>query len=166
MHKVFEGRGGEDYIVKTTVINPAGHIHVTDKNPSGPQAFRGYGGSMLRFELEDGTVREVKGPWHTNSAAFLAETGILITDLHLTRLTIRDNDHNGKILYEEKEPVLGPFMRGERIVQQLANLLERPLYCERESEGGSSKHTCFPDKKPHTMAMRGRNDEVWKEITE
>jgi hypothetical protein len=147
IHRKIEGKKGT-WLVPVNIINPADWVHVDTHDPKS----RGYGGGMLEFELEDGTTYAVKGPWH--SSGVFDDTGVLIADLHLTRLTIRENDKDGKILYEEKEPVLGPFMRGERIGQQLANIMNKELYIIRESEGGGSMHTAYPGKMPHVMAIR------------
>jgi hypothetical protein len=140
------------------VVNCADGVHVTDPNPSGP--FRGYGGSTLEFPLDDGTIDKVKGPWHTNSEAFFKETGINISDLHLTQVTIGTEsgkgfmEVGGDVLYRENEPVLGPFMRGERIAQQLADVLDISVYCVRESAGGGSAGWHKPGQKLHPMAER------------
>jgi hypothetical protein len=75
-HRKIEGRSGEDWYVDVDELNAASHLHQTDKKPKGPGSFRGYGGSTLKFEMEDGTVKEVVGPWHSNSTAFFKDTGI------------------------------------------------------------------------------------------
>lgn len=36
----------------------------------------GYGGDTLQFQLEDGSVISLKGPWHSNPNAFTRDTGI------------------------------------------------------------------------------------------
>ena len=44
----------------------------------------GFGGRTLRFELVTGEVLELKGPWHSNSEALFAATGVDVRDKHLT----------------------------------------------------------------------------------
>jgi hypothetical protein len=156
-HKLIRGFNNT-WIVRLTP-GAAAHIHVNDNEPTGP--FRGYGGSILQFEMEDGSIYEIKGPWHTNADALFKDTGLLITDLHMTRVVIRDGYPDSKVIYEEEKPVLGPFMRGERIAHQLADLMERRLFVSSYSEGGSSSHTVHPHTEPHVMAIRGKDDEAW-----
>lgn len=170
-HKIIEASNGNTWIVRTDTVDAAAHLHV-DKHEdfSGDRPFgarmRGYGGSVLEFELEDGGIYSAKGPWHSNSGAFYSDTGVLITDLTLTRLVLKLNDSEGEVIYEEEKPVLGPFMRGERIAHQLANLWEKAIYVESHSNGGSSAHTAQPDTMPHPMAVRSgtknvEKDEAW-----
>lgn len=133
-------------------------IHVTDPEPVG--GMRGYGGSTLEFPLEDGTVDEVKGPWHTNSEAFFSATGLNISDLHYTCVTIGTErgeglmEVGGEIIYQDPGWVLGPFMRGERIAHQLADVHNRRLYVVRESQVGGSAGFVEPNTTPHPMARR------------
>lgn len=36
----------------------------------------GYSGGTLQFQLEDGSMMSLKGPWHSNPNAFTRDTGI------------------------------------------------------------------------------------------
>lgn len=36
----------------------------------------GYSGGTLQFQLEDGSIMSLKGPWHSNPNAFTRDTGI------------------------------------------------------------------------------------------
>jgi len=37
---------------------------------------RGFGGSTLKFQLENGSTTSLKGPWHSNPTVFTEDTGI------------------------------------------------------------------------------------------
>lgn len=142
----------EDYYVPVDIVNPGDELHVTDSQPS---RMRGYGGSILKFEMEDGSVESVPGPWHTNSKAFFKHTGINIGELHLTRITIWDGKD---CIYQEKEPVLGAFYRGERIAQQLAVIRNRSITVRSESSSGGSEKVCYPDGRYiHPLSKRAND---------
>lgn len=115
---------------------------------------QGFAGRTLHFNLVDGEEIDLPAPWHTNSQALKHRCGIDITDLHLTYVVIAKNralDKNlntvyGDVVYEDKEPTLGYFKRGEHIAKELANKLNTVLYCYSESAGGSSDSPIYPDK--------------------
>jgi hypothetical protein len=136
--------------------NPGDGVHVDTLDPKS----QGYGGSKLTFKLTDGTVEVVKGPWHTHSSSLLKETGLKITDLHYTYVIIAKDSGKGfmkpghDIVYADPEWVLGPFMRGERLAQQLADLHDIPLFRVTESMGGASSKWHNPGDKVHPMARR------------
>lgn len=120
----------------------------------------GYGGSTVEFMLVDGTTYTAKGPWHSNSMGLYERTGVNVSDLHLTQVTISLDageafmQPGNDVVYAESEPVLGPFMRGERIAQQLADVLDKPLYCVSKSTGGGSARWHKPGDVLHPMARR------------
>lgn len=146
-----------DRAIAIPIVNPADETHVDSRNPNS----EGYGGSRLKFPLGNGEVDEVKGPWHGGSYNFEKDTGIRITDLHYTFVTIATRDMPGfmnydpdSIVYQDPGWVLGPFMRGERLARQLADIMEIPLYKVSESAGGASAHWVDPGQKMHPMAKR------------
>jgi hypothetical protein len=154
-HRRFNSKdGGEMYYVPIDVVNPADELHVTDSDPG---HMKGYGGHVLKFELDDGTVDEVKGPWHTNSIGFFRDTGINIGELHLTQVTLWDETNRDSIaepIYQETQKVLGPFYRGQRAAHQLANLRNKLIGYEIITNGGSHSGTAYPDSKQHPLSMR------------
>lgn len=164
------------YYLMVSRPNIADSIYVDPHDPNS----RGFGGSLLQFTLEDGTVDEVKGPWHTGANALLNDTGMDIRDLHATQVTIwstkpgiwrgkgyetvdgklvwtdveREIFEKDEILYHEEVPALGIFMRGERIAHAYAKATGKTVYLRSESSGGSSEHQVGPDSKMHPMAER------------
>lgn len=152
-HRRIVSKRGEIYYAPIDIVNPADELHVTDNSSHGSR-MQGYGGNTLKFELDDGTVDEVKGPWHTNSIGFFENTGINVGELHLTKVTLWD-DGDGTPIYQEKEPVLGHYYRGERIAQQLATLRNKPIGFKSESSGGSTQKVCQPNGVyQHPLSMR------------
>lgn len=154
--------GAGTYLVQVDTINPADMIHVDTHDLSS----RGYGGSELRFELEDGSIYTVKGPWHGNSDSLRMRTGLDISYLHETKVSIFEYDEEvrtfskyvrrddgtmvwtevteprptpGSVIYEEQYYVLGEFKRGERIAQALADVREQPVYVICDSRSGSMR---------------------------
>lgn len=178
VYRPIEALNGRTYYVRLDVLNMADYIYVDTKNPESD----GFGGAYIPFMLEDGTMMEpVKGPWHTNCGALLKETGLDLRELHLTRITLwsvktethdrfqsyREDPETGKlewgywmkdylvedeVIYEELQPVLGIFMRGDRIAHQIADTLGKPIKLRSQSEGGSSIHIIQPHSEMHPMA--------------
>jgi len=130
--------------------NPADNIYVSgDKNSDG------FGGATLSFTLEDGTIEELRGPWHTNSDDLYSNTGVDLRDKHLTfvaigkrRKTYRTKqgwvDKIIEVLYQDKKPIIGEFDRGKKLAQSIANKLKQTVYCYIESQGGSSNSPIDP----------------------
>jgi hypothetical protein len=119
-----EGASGHTWYCPTNIPNKASQLHVDTHDPNS----RGYGGSTLEFRLDDGTVAEVKGPWHSNSGYFLDDTGVDITATHLTRVICggsfsekwsHTEEGLNDIFYNEVEPVLGTFHRYEAVCDAL-----------------------------------------------
>lgn len=151
-----------DLVKEVPIVNPADKIHVDTHDPKSD----GYGGSTMAFTLEDGSEYKVKGPWHGGSFSFDI---FRITDLHYTFVTIGTEHPPGNewfmsipeeyVIYQDPGWVLGPFMRGERLARQLADVLNQPLYLISESYGGASAHWVKPGQKMHVMAKRGQEDD-------
>jgi len=143
-HKKYIGKSGRTWIV-ANVENAGADIHVSDPNPNS----QGYGGSSLKFLLEDGSFEELQGPWHANSDALYADTGVDVRDKHLTIGVISKNRKDGfliGILYLETVPELGVFDRTNKIAQKLANMHKKTLYLYCRSSGGSSCGPIEPEK--------------------
>jgi hypothetical protein len=106
----------------------------------------GFGGSTLSFELEDGTVDHVQGPWHSNSGGLLLDTGYDATHKHLTRgivaldlLPVKGDfwkTQHEQVLHFDEEPVIGDYSRIEIMAQDFANKLGKPVYYAVVSTGG------------------------------
>lgn len=116
---------------------------------------QGFAGRTLHFEMVDGETIDLHGPWHSNSDSLFHKTGVDIRDTHITYVVIarnrsRDSAYNTvyeDVLYEDKEPTLGLFDRGDILAKELANKLGTTVYCYRESQGGSSDSAVHPDQK-------------------
>lgn len=110
----------------------------------------GFGGAILRFPLEDGSVVEVQGPWHGNAGHLFRDTGYDARDKYYTQLIVGLNRHDDlysvrDVIYWEKEKVLGTFERHEAIVKALANRLQRTVYYWSSSESGGCGGCQEPD---------------------
>jgi len=81
-YKKIIGKDGHIYLYAIQ-DNPADNIYV-----SGGKNSDGFGGRTLSFTLEDGTVEELRGPWHTNSDDLFVHTGIDLRAKYLTFVVI------------------------------------------------------------------------------
>lgn len=120
------------------------HHDPRDKNS------RGFAGRTLSFAIDDGTVYEAMGPWHTNSQALFEATGVDVRETHSTicaiGLKLGDSYMSvGDVFYLEKEYVLGRYERYEAIAERFANELQRPVYYNMRSQGGGSGGWSYPD---------------------
>lgn len=114
----------------------------------------GFGGRTLTFPLVDGTEIKLKGPWHANSDALLADTGIDVRDRSRTFVVISRDRKSGKnyesimvdVLYRDDQPQIGSFHRGDEIARQWARELGVPVLCYSQSSGGSSCGQIKPDQ--------------------
>lgn len=52
--------------------NPRNELYVSSSEGD----IGGYGGGTLKFQLEDGSIISLRGPWHSNPTAFTRDTGI------------------------------------------------------------------------------------------
>ena len=144
--RIISTRRNVEYYVPVDHVNVGDHLHVTDPSPG---LMKGYGGHPFKFDMNDGTNEVVIGPWHTNSLGLLKDTDLQVGELHFTQVTLKENDHEGALIYDEKEMVLGSFHRGQRIAQQLADIRDKPIYVHVETNEGSHSHTAFPKGHEH-----------------
>jgi len=135
------GKSGGTWVYPVNVENKGEMIHC--RRP-GDFKSNGYGGSTLKFPLEDGTELELQGPWHSNSESFYEDTGIDIRDTHYTFVIISKNrDYDmyrwimKDIIYIDEKPTLGKFERGEDMAIEFVKKLGHPVYLYAESSGGS-----------------------------
>jgi hypothetical protein len=105
---------------------------------------QGFAGRTLHFPLEDGSVYEAKGPWHTNSDAFFQKTGIDIRDKHRTFVVLsKDIQYQPggycrpimvDVVYKDEAPTIGHFDRYKELIK-----LHPEAKCyHSQSSGGSS----------------------------
>ena len=133
--------------------NMADHVYYCAFDPKS----QGFGGSTLTFQLVDGDSIDLQGPWHGNADSLFEDTGIDIRDTRLTYVVIareRTHDEHWRsvlkdILYEDKEPTMGIFHRGEVIAKEIANGIGHPVILYSESQGGSSEGPVRPDGEAH-----------------
>lgn len=148
-HKKLVGKKYTWYV--GMIENEADEIYVDPADPKSD----GFAGRTLNFELEDGTVDKVKGPWHSNSSALLEDTEYDIKDKHHTKVVISyellrqssplyDKQHYPlstphNIIYKESDFNLGVFDRGEEMAQELANTQNVKVYYTITTKGGRSQ---------------------------
>lgn len=158
-YKIYMGKSGRTWLVAIQE-NQADNIYV-----SGGKHSQGYGGRTLTFHLEPGGGKAaLVGPWHSNSGALLADTGIDVTDRYLTfgviglgreygtvgmglhPITIKD------VVLKDTEWTLGTYDRIEVLAQELANELGTSVVYFVKSKGGT--HSGFT--KPKTAEVQSR----------
>jgi hypothetical protein len=151
-YKKIEGKNKTWYVAIQG--NSADNIYVDTHDPKS----EGFAGSTLEFQLEDGTIDKVKGPWHSNSESLLSDTGYDITDKHLTQGIIALDSTNKEtgpwgvtihndILHYDEIPVIGDFDRIPNMAQEFANKLNQPVYYAVITDGGGSSTWCKPVNK-------------------
>lgn len=148
IYRVVNGHSGNTWLVPTYCAWPGEYIHVDQHDPHS----QGYGGGILDFPLEDGTVYSVKGPWHSNSEALYEDTGVDLRDTHRTygcvALEVRyDQTGNGiftKLIHVDREPVVGSYDRINDIAQMEANRRNHPIAMCLISSGGGQMGWEYP----------------------
>ena len=154
---------GRVWLYPVNVPNPGDHIHVwtPPKNPGQPEfrgfpRHRGYGGSTLKFTLEDGSVLECDGPWHSNGEALKKSTGIDLTDKHVSFVVVSREIGQTKatlrtimkdVLYSDTKPHIGKFNRGDEIAKLFVNQIGDKVYLYSKTDGGSSNGSVRPDEQ-------------------
>jgi hypothetical protein len=155
------GKSGRNWYI--AIDSPAGNVYVSPKseeNTPGYKGFKGFGGRTLQFELEDGTVDHIQGPWHSNSDSLFEDTGVDVRDQHVTFGVIsRDfksdpDDPWGDgimvdVLYIDEEPNKGSFDRIDKLAEEYAEREGKQIMYYRESKGGS----CRGPVKPQWMKI-------------
>lgn len=132
--------------------NAADDIHVCIKNENKIGGFRGYGGATLQFLMEDGTVDDVNGPWHSNSDSLYRDTGIDLRDKTATFGVIgKGKTYEGNytyiedVVHKDDDWTLGSFYRIENLAQTFADNIGQRTYFYSQSTGGS--HIGWKDPK-------------------
>jgi len=155
-HTKYIGKSGRIWIVG--LCPSAGDFIHVSPNPRENErrftGFRGYGGSTLKFTLQDGTIESLTGPWHSNSDALFQDTGIDFRDKHATYIIIsKKRIQNEKyqtvmvdVIHQDYSPVIGLFERGTLLAMEMAKTLNQMIFCYSESLGGSSCCPIYPDQ--------------------
>lgn len=128
--------GTNTWLIPTNCEDAAGEIHVETTN------HRGYGGARIRFPLEDGSIYEAHGPWHSNADSLYRDTGIDFRNQHRTFVVLareRTYEDGVSILkgieyIDPPEGKIGAFNRYE----ELAKLYPNARHFYSVSRGGSS----------------------------
>ena len=131
---IIKGKSGGNWLIPVNDPEPAAHVHYHHPNDKNSE---GYAGRTLPFKLEDGSVYQAQGPWHSNSDALFRDTGVDIRDQHLTFVVLakdRDGSVMKDVLYIDDKPTLGKFER----YKELATQYPDARYYYSESHGGSS----------------------------
>lgn len=139
--------------------NSADNVYVSIKGEKPDGCFRGFGGATLKFALEDGTVDEVTGPWHSNTEALFNDTGLDIRDRHMTfgavgKDRVYDDDHKrcflSDVMFEDDDWVIGSFHRIKDIAQKLADESGERVWYYSQSQGGSTTSWLDPKTEETT----------------
>jgi len=142
-YKKIEGKSNIWYVA----IQPNEGDNVYCGSRSGKHS-DGFGGSTLDFELEDGTIDKVQGPWHSNSSALLDDTEYDVTHKHFTKgiialdcVNVEDSTDwmktkHFEVLHYDKEPIIGDFERIDIMAQYFANELKKSIYYAVITSGG------------------------------
>ena len=135
---------------------PADNIYVEDLNPDSSE---GFGGATISFELANGDVLELKGPWQSNSESFFKATGIDIRDKHRTQgiVAVKREHLQGRTEYEDilhldVVPVIGPYHRITDIAQRFADKRGEPVFYAFKSAGGGTSSRKDPTKQEAQFA--------------
>jgi|SRR5215813_3051286 len=135
----------------TKVLSKTGKIYLVADRPDaasyiyveGGPGSDGFGGRTLAFTLTDGTVLQLKGPWHTNPHDLLANTGIDLRNKFMTWGCVgTGREHSPMrvtgLVYFDPEPTIGAFDRVEKLAERMAEQRIEQLAYFSESQGGSS----------------------------
>lgn len=151
-HHMVTGKSGKRWLYADE-DNAASFIYV-----EGGVGSDGFGGSTLTFQLVDGSEVKLKGPWHSNSRALLADTGIDLRNSHRTFVVIGEgrsyesnpnNLYSSKtvienVFYKDDEPIIGSFDRGRQMAQEIADEKGIRVFCYSRTNGGSSCGPVYP----------------------
>lgn len=142
------GKRGIWYV--STDDNAADNIYVCNSNKEG------MAGRHLSFRLVDGHEEKVHAPWHSNSLALLADTGIDLTDKHLMSYVIslkREStggwysaDNMIDVIEDASKPRLMSYDRPKQIAQEYADALGHNVFLSQKSSGGGCARRVEPTR--------------------
>ena len=150
-YKKIIGKRGNWYVAFQE--NEADNIYFASKSK---EYSDGFAGATLSFELEDGTIDKIQGPWHSNSDGLFDDTGYDVRNKHLTKGIIAKNKTHGEwhhpdeysdVLHYDEVPVIGEYDRIENLAQMFANELNCKVYFAVKTGGGGSSHYKEPKKE-------------------
>lgn len=127
-------------------VDKASHVFFRDYSKKRSE---GFGGREIPFNLVDGSVCTLQGPWHSNADGMFRDTEIDLRSTHYTlgciskvREAIPGSYESlfKEIVYLDEQPVLGLFDRVSIIAENMLINDEQvgPLYVYSESRDGSS----------------------------
>ena len=145
----FTDKSGRTWLY-TDRDNSADNIYVS--NPDNKNG-EGFGGATLGLPLKGGGTFPLRGGWHSNADALFTSTGIDLREKYTTYVVIgkgRFYTDRGEtviedIVYQDSEPMIGSFYRGDVLAKQIANELQLEVYLYSGSKGGSSCGKVTPD---------------------
>jgi hypothetical protein len=132
-------------------------IHIEadlQENKPGYRGSRGYGGAIVSFTMEDGTIIKLQGPWNSNADALYEDTGVDLRYNHETFVVIGKRicyDRNKlfgtitDVVYIDDKPKRGSFDRYKEIGQKIANKLGIPVFYYMKSYGGALSGRILPE---------------------
>lgn len=141
---------GHDWYIPVNQENAAENIYINTHDPNS----QGFARRIISFTLEDGTIDKVKGPWNTNSNSLYKNTGIDLRNTYYTFCVVgedRITNKEGKteivnVIYQDEKFVLGNYDRGDIIVQDIANKLNKKVAYYINYNGGSISGFKKPNK--------------------
>ncbi|MCE5308922.1 MAG: hypothetical protein LLG20_14885 [Acidobacteriales bacterium] len=149
VYRKVQGKLRNTWYIPVNTETPGEGIQLDTHDPRS----EGYAGRTLSFRLEDGTVDQVKGPWHSNSSALFEDTGVDVRDTFRTFVVIglQREYRNTKdayapptiidVLYlDPPEGQIGSFNREKAIAKKLFGEYAEleTLYYYSQSRGGTS----------------------------
>jgi hypothetical protein len=151
--RVFKIIHGKLHIWFVAVVpNEGDNIYCETENKSG------FGGSVVKFLLENGSIATVRGPWHSNSESLLHDTGYDCTSKHYTRGIValemtyaklghqNDGDTYKNVLHYDAQPELGKFDRIYEIARAEAKIWNKRVYYAHVSVGGGMSGSVEPNE--------------------
>jgi hypothetical protein len=150
VYKKLVGKSGRIWLVAIQE-NAADNIYV-----SGGKHSQGFAGRTLTFKVDDGSDISLAGPWHSNSAALLADTGVDVRDKYLTFGVIGLGREYGQVqglhpitikdvIHVDSQWMLGTYDRIDVLAQQHANKLGKAVAYFIKSKGGTTSGFTKPE---------------------
>lgn len=142
--KVVQGKTGHTWYIPVNDPEAGANIHVDVHNPQSD----GYGGRVIEFLLEDGSVAKAKGPWHSNADSLFEDTGVDLRNTLWTFIVIgRGMDGwptvvRDVVYQDPPKGKIGNFDRWQEVVRSLVadGIVKdgEKLFYYSQSRGGSS----------------------------